>query len=691
MRRFEVNGEQCTFYYWTELPWNKLRKHRIVTQNKRKACIDVVATFDIETTTIDDRPKGGKCYGFMYIWQFCIDGYCCYGRTWDEYIQFIQKLSQHYLTTDTKHLVVYVHNLSFEFQFIRNFFEWDNIFAKDRREVLKAVDTNGIEYRCSYYLSNMSLAKFCENTPTCVHYKQDGDDYNYSKTRTPKTILSNKQLAYCYCDVKGLAECIEYKLKDDTLATIPLTSTGYIRRMCRQAMKKNPKNRQLFKKTRLTKEDFDIMQQARRGGNTLANRAVAGHVLYNVESADATSSYPFQMLTKYYPVSNFTKISNITWDNIEQYTTKYCCLFKVTIENCMIKPNITTPYLAYSKAIKKMGKEDIVFNGRLLYSPACRFAFTELDWEIFLKQYTFDRIAISDFRIATRGELPEELKDVIRKLYYDKTTLKKSDPYLYAKQKNLLNSIFGMTCTNPVHDIFYLNEDNTWTREQEDIEEGLEKFYKSRNSFLPPQWGVWVMAHGRHWLQEIFECSGINTAYGDTDSDKYLDIDREKLEKVNQKAIELSEKNKAYADYKGKRYHMGVFDSEGTYSRFITWGSKKYAYEQDHKLHITIAGVNKEQGKKWLIQKARIEAKRRGIRSHADTVGIALELFKTGFVFSEHNGGGLEAHWNDEHIHYITVNGERIKTASNVGLIDSTYTLGITQEFQENMYYGIDI
>lgn len=692
MRVIDVNGKKERFYYWSEIEFAKLPRHKIVTQNKRKACIDVVATFDIETSTIDDRPKGGDCYGFMYVWQFCIDSVCCYGRTWSEYQQFITKLSEHYLTTDSKHLIVYVHNLSFEFQYIRNFFEWDSVFAKDRREVLKAVDMNGIEYRCSYYLSNMSLAKFCANTPTCTHYKQDADDYRYSKMRTPSTILSNSELAYCYCDVKGLAECIEYKLRDDTLATIPLTSTGFIRRTCRQAMKKNPNNRKLFKKTRLTKEDFELLQNARRGGNTVANRAYTMQILKNVRSFDASSSYPFQMLTKYFPVSAFTRISNVSRETLSKYLEKYCCLFEIVIEDLRIKPNVTTPYLSYAKAIKRMPKQDIVFNGRLLSSPACKFAFTEIDYNIFIKQYDFKRIGISKFRIAERGKLPEELLQVIRDLFYDKTTLKKVDAYLYAKQKALLNAVFGMTCTSPIHDIFYLDEEtNEWEKEVEDIEKGLERFYKSRNSFLPPQWGVWVMAHGREWLQRIFDCTEEYTAYGDTDSDKCIDIDTDALRELNETARKMADENGAYCDYNGERVYMGVFEDEGVYSRFVTFGAKKYAYEQDHKLHITVAGVNKKQGKDLLIRQARIEARKRGIKKHADTVGIALELFKPNFVFTEGNGGGLEAHWNDTRKHTINIKGETIETGSNVGLIDSTYTLGVTQEFLNNCNFAIDV
>ena len=671
------NVSRETFYETLDFPWNKLKRYRLVTNRKNSAYVNTVNTFDIETTTIDNRGNGGKCFGYMYIWQMCIDGFCVFGRTWKQYREFIAKLSKHYMTTENKRLVIYVHNLSYEFQFIRNFFIWVDVFAKDKREVLKAVDSNGIEYRCSYYLSNMSLAQFCENTEKCIHIKQDGEAYNYKKIRTPLTDLDNNEFGYCFCDVKGLAECIEDRLKDDTLATIPMTSTGYIRRMCRVAMKTNPDNRKMFLRTRLTKEQLTLLNECKRGGNTAANRAIVGQVLENVRCKDAVSSYPFQMMTKYYPMSAFSRISKLDMKLFRYCLDNFCCMFRVKFDNIQIKPNVSVPYIPYSK-LTKHSRDDIVFNGRLLKSDGCEMACTEIDWRIIESQYTWDRIGISDFHRAQRGDLPDELKDVIRQLFYDKTTLKHKDAYLYAKRKALLNAVFGMACTNPIHDIILLDDLEGWSVEKASVEEELEKYYRSKNSFLPVQWGVWVMAHGREWLQRAFDITGMNTAYGDTDSDKFQVVDEDAFNELNREAITLAEKYKAYADYEGERYYMGVFEDDGLYKKFRTWGAKKYAYiatnEKTGKdeLHITVAGVNKKLGAAYLQK-----------------IG-GIEKFDIGLIFPPGGGGGQEAHWNDEQIHTIKVNDVEIETASNVGLIDSTYTLGVTEEFMENMKFGFD-
>lgn len=72
----------------------------------------------------------------------------------------IQKLS-FYLDEDER-LVTYVHNLSYEFQFLAGIFHFDpnQVFAIDSRRVCKADLENVLELRCSYIQTNMSLDAF---------------------------------------------------------------------------------------------------------------------------------------------------------------------------------------------------------------------------------------------------------------------------------------------------------------------------------------------------------------------------------------------------------------------------------------------------------------------------------------------------------------------------------------------------
>lgn len=668
--------EECQIYAYNEYDYNILKSYGKIKARQGHYIINIPCAFDIETTTI---VRGDKKEGFMYIWQFCIFDKVIMGRTWDEFIKLIDTLKEY---IGKNHIVVYVHNLAFEFQFMRRFFEWDNIFAKDVRKVLKA-RTGNVEFRCSYYLTNMSLEKACKNARNCLFYKKSGEKYDYTKIRTAETYMEDFELEYCYCDVRGLCEVIADKLEEDTLDTIPLTSTGYVRRDCRNAMRKNKENRKLFKKCAVNKEVYKLLEEAKRGGNTHANRLYAGDIMHNVKCFDVASSYPFQMMCRYFPSSAFMLLSrNIEKTSFYKAIDKYCCLFRVAFTELEVLENVPVPYIAYHKCLKHH-KDDIVFNGRLLSSPATIMTVTEIDFKIIVQQYKYKTIAVSDFYIAERGGLPRELKDQIIHYFENKTKLKGVDDYMYAKSKNLLNSIFGMMCTNPVHDIITL--DDTWSKDSADVEQALSKYYNSRNSFLSIQNGIWVTAHARAWLQKAIDITGMNTLYCDTDSNKCINTSDDAFEELNKEAIALCEKYGAYADNNGKRYYMGIFEQEETYSRFRTWGSKKYVYEvprhidiDDYTINythtaITIAGVHKTKGAKYL-----------------NKIG-GLDAFKTGIVFKgEENGGGTESHWNDDAIHEITVNGCTMQTGANVGILPSSYTLGVTNEFLENMGFNID-
>ena len=275
-------------------------------------------TFDIETTTyqmsiVDNDPQYNA---FMYQWQFCIDDKVIMGRTWEEFKDLLAKL-RHYLGLSHAHyLVIYVHNLPFEFQFMRNFFSVTEVFAIEKRKIVKCIIDDSFEFRCSYKLSNMSLEKFVSSTPGAKYFKKGGD-LDYKKIRTPNTPLTNEELAYCYNDVRGLREGIQHLLtsEKDTLASVPMTSTGYVRREFRAAFNKNPRNHYIFRELELNPYEYALLKTATRGGNCHCNPTLSGaldnrNVFNNVGSHDMSSAYPAVMTQCRFPMSKFVRRSN---------------------------------------------------------------------------------------------------------------------------------------------------------------------------------------------------------------------------------------------------------------------------------------------------------------------------------------------------------------------------------------------
>lgn len=200
---------------------------------KRRKYKDIVCAFDIETTRLDDK------HSIMYIWQFQfgLDN-TIIGRSWKECLRFLKRLSSS--CGDNEYYVIYVHNLSFEFQFLAGQYSFtnDEVFAVDSRKILKCDMFDHLEFRCSYLHSNMSLSEYLQKMGV-KDQKLSGDEFDYDKMRYPWTPLSDRELLYCINDVRGLVEAlyIEMHMDDDNLYTIPLTSTGYVRRDVKAAMR----------------------------------------------------------------------------------------------------------------------------------------------------------------------------------------------------------------------------------------------------------------------------------------------------------------------------------------------------------------------------------------------------------------------------------------------------------------------
>ena len=199
----------------------------IKTGKKHKNIIDIVTAFDTETTAINEIQQS-----FVYVWQFGFGDTVYIGRDLSEAIALFEHIAL--ALDDNTKLIVYVHNLSYDFQFLKGYYHFkaDEVFALDKRKILKCTMFDGkIELRCSYLHSNMSLENFAKKWAV-IYQKQDGEEFDYHKFRTAETPLTETEIKYCACDILALCEALENEMRHDgdTLATIPLTVTGYMRR-----------------------------------------------------------------------------------------------------------------------------------------------------------------------------------------------------------------------------------------------------------------------------------------------------------------------------------------------------------------------------------------------------------------------------------------------------------------------------
>ena len=647
------------------------KRGRSERAKRYRKIIDCVCAFDIETTGLPDIEES-----VMYVWQFQIGtDLTVFGRTWEQYKALLVKLSE-YLLNKGAYLFVYVHNLSYEFCWLKGIydFEANEVFAVQRRKVLTCRMYDCIEYRCSYLLSNMNLRDYTRKMKV-QHVKLL--DYDYNMALYPWSSLSVEQLKYCQNDVLGLVEAIqaEMHVEGDTLRSIPLTSTGFVRRDIRNAINNDKHLRRDFAQRLFpTEKQYRRLREAFRGGDTHGSRFYCDTILENVHSYDRSSSYPDVLINYQYPMTPFCEQRyHITEKDLHRWIYQHnrAVLMCVRLSDLRLKdPLWGCPYVTKDKS--RNISNGIFFNGRVIAADSLETTITDVDYRIIAQEYSYN-IEVIELYLASYGELPASVKGVILEYYRRKSELKGStgdDEIFYHKSKNKLNACYGMAATSPCR--VPINYDKGDRDFHYDLDTPTSELLAQgkKSTFLPYTVGVWCTAHARYMLHlgihhviDYGKEHGTYTdfVYCDTDSVKYIgDVD---WTEFNSRLQEISEKNHAYADAHGKRYYMGVYDYDGTAEKFLTCGAKKYASETGGKIKITVAGVNKRLGA--------VELSAHG----------GLKALHDGFVFTD--AGGVEAIYNDTpEPAVIEKDGHRLEIISNVYLKPSTYTVGSTQEYR---------
>lgn len=557
---------------------------------------------------------------------------------------------------------MYIISAMNEFQFLKGWYDFqpDEVFRTEPRKVLKCEMFDHFEYRCSYFLTNLSLDQFTKQM-NVENRKLSGDMFDYNKVRYPWTELTDYEIQYCINDVQGLAQALKKKLEadGDTVRTVPLTSTGYVRRDTKKAM--SLYNHNTLANMLPDVDLYSMLRQAFRGGNTHANRWYANDIIENVSSMDIVSSYPAVMLTCDYPMGRFQEKPDCTVKQLKRLLKCYAVIMRVAFFNIDLQDIYCgCPYLSRDKCRDIINGE--YDNGRVLKADYLETTITDIDFKIIKDMYKWTNLTPIKVMYTHYRPLPAPLKSVVLNYYKVKTELKHLSPddpqYIYyMNNKAKLNRCYGMTAQDPVKDTLdFINGEFKY----QDMP--IEKLLKASNkkAFLAYQWGVWVTRHARARLQAGIDLAGHNFIYADTDSVKYIgDLD---ITAFNNERIREAFRNDAYAyDNKGEIHYIGIYENEGYTlpNRFCTMGAKKYVLEDSQgKLHITIAGVNKKKG--------------------AIELG-KIENFKEGFIF--YDAGGTESLFNDNIIRTINIEGHDLEIRDNVVIRDSTYTLGLTAEY----------
>lgn len=575
---------------------------------------DTIYTFDIETSSIlflneeiissdkyDDLTDSDKdkCIkiGFMYIWMLGINDNVFYGRTWEALRIFLGKLNK-------RKKDIFIHNLSFEFQFLSGNFKLVNVFARKERKVIKCdMEEYNITFRCTYYMTNVALSKLTDvyNLPV----EKKCGDLDYTLVRNSKTPLTAKELLYCEYDCLVIYYYIKQELSMyKKFNKIPNTLTGRVRKELQARVLKNYNYRSKLQKCINTDPHiYNLLIDCFAGGYTHANWLYVNEVIKNVVSWDFTSSYPFVMLVEKYPSTTFKKcnvrnIKSILYDDFA---------YIINIEFKNIKSNYFNNIISKSKAYYI---ENGVFdNGKIVSASLLKIVINEIDLKIIQEFYSFDDYNILEIYYANKSYLPYELLDFILDKYHNKTAYKNvsGKEYLYSIEKSKFNSLYGMCVTNNIKDDIEFNNEGLWTTKKISNFDILDKLSVERKKgFLSFAYGVWVTSYSRYNLLSNVRLLDEYVIYCDTDSMKLTDgydinviynYNKSVNDKIKQVAnfYKIDIKRFEPEDCKGIPHKIGLFDNDGEYKYFKTLGAKKYCYidKATEELHITVAGVPK--------------------------------------------------------------------------------------------------
>ena len=719
---------------WEAFTPHALSKHYLYHKKgtpKRTLAKDYIC-LDTETSTNINEAGVETPMGWIYQWclSYPKEGgvrWLVYGRRPSELTETLERIRYINGCNDNNHILIFCHNLSYDYSYFHNFLidnykKMGDLLAVGAHQII-SWHINGLEFRDSLKLSQKSLAKWGEDLG--VRHKKLVGEIDYHVVRYQDTPLARSDWRYMFRDVVTLDECIQAQLDywNDTLKTIPLTLTGYVRREARKEFRKDKKNAKYFKNKELDVHLYKFMRSEFSGGLTHGNRfhmdmtvrvedfrerIKAKHPDYDVSKLiirhrDFCSHYPSQQVCNYCPGGKFS-----LWYDYEQNEDSHpmyhedlmkldrCFIAAIQISNLHVRKGVTLPYVQQAKVLAgKVDKLDLINdNGRVLHmlKGSTILAVNEFDMKWMIKQYTFDYRILRVYT-TNKTPYPNYLRDLAKRFFYEKTLYKKEEKRIKNEKgdncpeyfeahtrtqisKALLNSLYGMSATDPVRISFTETPEGKW--EKEVLEEGevakrLAKFFNNRNNFMNYEFGCWTTAEARDELLEFTELIGYEFfLYADTDSIFYLSTPEieEKIEKRNAELRTLDEEIGAYIDIDNERYFFNQFEDEmENITEFRFLHSKCYAYvTEDGKLHTTIAGVP-EQG---------------GGTTRIDELGSINDL-KPGKIFSK--CGGTQTKYPplgaSVRPRVEVINGHKVEVASYAIITNTTKELHSTEERHE--------
>lgn len=601
--------------YWNEMDFTAFTESR--SRRERHHHTPYVAAFDTETSTIE---KDGEQIAFMYVWQMAVENEAFYGRTWSEFKLCLQKMkNEMHLAVDYK-LIVYVHNLKYDFGFYKKEVNLDgnDFVARSRRTVLKHIMDDCFEVRDSAVYTEEPLEHMGEEIGIP---KMKG--YDYSRIRHALTPLTPEELEYCEHDVLILTKYfrLEAEKLNCSIYKLALTATQKIKRGINEEFSRESRMYQNMIMSRQLKDNdhdnhvLDVLKHAFFGAFNYSSQLIRGITQDNVAGIDISACYGAQCLLHPYPVGKFAPIelpeSTDDLKNNPRYAGKAMLItFAAKDVSAKYADIGFLPINIHNYWQRPASDINNVASKRVLTAAKLEMTLTDVDFRLFLEFYSYSAIKFVSIMASEYGDMPPYMIRSIEKTHRKKLEIQKrnnelkkirpltlSEQLEYIHAKTGVSRIYGILVQDPVRDIY------EWNPEINDIQKNGEQKNKSQFQPVLYQWGVWVVAWARYEiLRLLLKLSGtgknfddLKTLYSDTDSlyFKFTESDIEIVKSYND-MINAKIANVA------KKYRLNpeALTGIGTlkityYQQFKTTGIKQYCYIQDDVFDYRCAGLTR--------------------------------------------------------------------------------------------------
>lgn len=459
-REKELGKVSYSLTYWEDFDFSILQNimYRYPAGNRKdkKSVNEIIIMLDTETSKLYPNKyetlKSGKkkiipVSNIVVAWSIALRAYgknivTLYGRKPSDIPKCLHDI---HFNMEGDNTFVFVHNLAYDWVFIRKFLLLDFGIPKGQLNTkphypLTITFSNGVILRDSLILAQRSIAKWGQDL-NVEHQKAIGA-WDYNSIRTQSTPLNDNELLYIQNDVLCGVECIDALMKQlgKTIVSLPYTATGIPREQVRKRAKEN-NGHEKFLKICPDYETHKKLEQCYHGGFTHGNRHFINTTMEDVQGFDFASSYPFCMLSEKFPMQKFKPFENLQVDEVLAMSEKYAFIVKLVALNVCIKDDfLPMPPLQFSKCIRTINP--VLDNGRILSASLVEIYLTETDLKVIAENYNWTKAICIDAEYSFKQYLPKWFTDYIYQCFVNKTKLKGGDPVAYALSKSIINALY---------------------------------------------------------------------------------------------------------------------------------------------------------------------------------------------------------------------------------------------------------